>query len=132
MKSGGLNPFTQAFIYKVFCLSKFLYGLEIMSLTKRTVKYINMAQNTLIRYMIGLNKYSHMSDLLVILRILNIGELITNYKLIFIKNLGGSEICKLIYEYLVANLDSYQKYKLSFAKDMKNLSIFFKTFQKFL
>ena len=53
MKAGGLMPYTQAFIYKVFCLSKFLYGLEIMSLNKKTIKLLNMEQNTLIRYIIG-------------------------------------------------------------------------------
>jgi hypothetical protein len=76
--------------------------------------------------MIGLHKYCHMSDLLVTLRLFNIGELITFHKLTFMKNLGGSEVCKSIFDYLVLNLNDNQKYHLSYARDMRNISNFFK------
>jgi hypothetical protein len=97
-----------------------------MSINKKTVKLINMEQNTLIRYMIGLHKYCHMSDLLVTLRLFNIGELINFHKLTFMKNLGGSEVCKSIFDHLVLNLNDYQKYHLFYARDMRNISNFFK------
>jgi hypothetical protein len=126
MKAGGLNPFTQALIFKSFCLSKSLYGLEIMSLNKKTINLLNMEQHTLIRFMIGLSKYCHMSDLMVVLRVLNMGELVTFYKLTFMKNPGGNEVCKLIFDYLVVNLEKYQKCNLSFARDLMNLTKFFK------
>jgi hypothetical protein len=63
---------------------------------------------------------------MVVLRLLNMGELNTFYKLNFMKNMGGSEVCKIIFGYLVSNLDEYQKYSLSYAKDMMNLTKFFK------
>jgi hypothetical protein len=33
-KPCGVSPFTQAYIYKTFCISRILYGLEIMNLNK--------------------------------------------------------------------------------------------------
>jgi hypothetical protein len=125
LKPNGLNPYLQSFIYKTLCLSKFLYSLEIVSLNKNTLKKLNMEQNTLIRFMIGLHKNCHMSDLLITLKILNIGELITFYKLTFIKNLKKNKICLLIFEYLCENLNSFNMKSLSFARDIKNLQDFF-------
>jgi hypothetical protein len=79
----------------------------------------------LIRYMIGLHKNCHMSDLLVVLKIFNIQELYTLYKLIFIKNLKNNEICNLIFEYLCNNLTKFNSRSLSFGRDLNNLSSFF-------
>jgi hypothetical protein len=125
MRPNGLNPFVQSFIYKTFCLSKFLYGLEVTSLNKTTLKALNVEQNTLVRYMIGLHKNCHMSDLLVTLKIFNIQELYTLYKLIFIKNLKNNEICCTIFEYLCNNLNKFNSKSLSFARDLNNLTTFF-------
>jgi hypothetical protein len=90
MRPNGLNLFVQSFINKTFCLSKFLHGLEITSLYKTTLKALNVEQNTLVRYMIGLHKNCHMSDLLVTLKIFIIQELYTLYELIII-NLKNNE-----------------------------------------
>ena len=35
LKPGGINPFSQSFIYKSFRLSRLLYGLEIFSVNKK-------------------------------------------------------------------------------------------------
>ena len=52
LNPNGLNPFLQAYIYKTFCLSKFLYGIEIMSLNKATVTKININKNFMIKSML--------------------------------------------------------------------------------
>jgi hypothetical protein len=124
MRPNGLNPFVQSLIYKTFCLSKFLYGLEVTSLNLTTLKKLNVEQNMIIRYMIGLHKNCHMSDLLVILRIFNIQELYTLYKLIFIKNLKNNKICSKIFNYLCNSLNNYNSRSPSFARDMNNLTNF--------
>jgi hypothetical protein len=132
MRPNGLNPFVQSFIYKTFCLSKFLYGLEVTSLNKTTLKNLNVEQNMLIRYAIGLHKNCHMSDLLVILKIFNIQELYTLYKLIFIKNVKNNKICNTIFEYLCKNFKKYSNQSPSLAKDLKNLTSFFNVDISFL
>ena len=58
-KPGGVNPFTQAYIYKIFCISRILYGLEIMNLNKKTINTLNLNQNNIVRFMTGLSKHSH-------------------------------------------------------------------------
>ena len=40
-KLGGINPFLQSKIYKSFCISKLLYGLEIMFVYKKTINSMN-------------------------------------------------------------------------------------------
>jgi len=42
-KQGGVNPFLQIFVYKSFCISRILYGLEIMNLNKKTLNTLNIA-----------------------------------------------------------------------------------------
>ncbi len=65
-KPGGVNPFLQAFVYKSFCISRLLYGFEIMTINKKTLKHLNIQQNNIVRYMTGLNKNSHISSVLKI------------------------------------------------------------------
>ncbi len=77
----GLNPFLQAYIFKTFCISKFLYGIEIMSLNKTTIAKINTYQNILIKSMLGISKYCHTSELLKVLRLYDINSLVVFTKL---------------------------------------------------
>ena len=88
----GINPFLQSFIYKTFCISKCLYGIELMSLNKSTINKINVNQNILIKSMLGKSKYCHTSDLLKVLRVFDINNLIIFMKLSFIKNLNYNKL----------------------------------------
>ena len=82
---------------------------------------INLSQNTIVRYMAGLSKNSHISDELKILKIFNMHELYLYMKLIFVKNLKNNFICKKIFEYLlIANYKDKSSTK-SFIKDFKNV-----------
>ena len=119
MKPGGLNPFLQSFIYKTFCLSKFLYGLEIMTLNMGTLDKINMSQNSIVRYMAGLYKSSHLSPVLRTLKLFNIRELYVFFKLTFVKNMKKSCICSYIFNYLVNHANEYKQRTNSFVRDMK-------------
>ena len=89
-RPGGVNPHLQSLVYKSFCLSRLLYGLEILTINKNTLNKMNVNQNNIIRYMTGLSKSSHVSNTRKILRILSIHELNDYMKLIFIKNLKNS------------------------------------------
>ncbi len=55
-KQGSGNPFLQIFVNKSFCISRILYGLEIMNLNKKTLKTINIGQNDIVRYITGLSR----------------------------------------------------------------------------
>ena len=118
-KSNGVSPFLQSFVYKSFCISRILYGFEIMSINKKSLKTMNIAQNDLIRYMTGLSRNSHISDTLRILKIFNIFELYSYMKLIFVKNMKSNSICKTIFNYLL--LEHQKPRSLSFMKEFKTI-----------
>ena len=92
----GVNPFLQSFVYKSFCISRILYGFEIMNINKKTLKKLNIDQNALIRYMTGLSRNSHISNSLRILKLFNIFQLNTYMKLIFVKNLHSNSSFKFL------------------------------------
>ena len=46
-RPGGINPHLQAFVYKSFCLSRLLYGFEILSVNKKTLNKLNVNQNNI-------------------------------------------------------------------------------------
>jgi hypothetical protein len=72
IKSYGLQPYTKSFIYKSLCLSKFLYPIGVISIKNKLINELNVAQNMLIRYMFGLNRYTHISSIGQVLDILPI------------------------------------------------------------
>ena len=118
-KQGGVNPFLQIFIYKSFCISRILYGLEIMNLNKKTLKTINIGQNDIVRYITGLSRNSHISNTLKILKLFNINDLYYYMKLIFVKNLKSNFICNSIFNYLL--ISDFKTNTLSFIKEFKIL-----------
>ena len=120
-KSNGVSPFLQSFIYKSFCISRILYGFEIMNINKKTLTTLNIEQNDLIRYMTGLSRHSHISSTLKILKLFNIFELYTYMKLIFVKNLKSNHICKTIFNHLL--LCKHKSTSLSFMKEFKIICI---------
>ena len=99
-KPGGINPFLQSFIYKSYCISRLLYGFEILTVNKKTLKNMNISQNNIIRYITGLSRNSHISNTRKILKFLSIDELYSYMKLIFVKNLINNNLCKKIFDYL--------------------------------
>jgi hypothetical protein len=100
-KPAGINPFLQSFVYKSFCISRLLYGLEIIGLNKKTINCLNMKQNNIIRYMTGLSKNSHVSGTRNILKIMNIDDLCKYMKLLFVKNVKNNDICYNIFKHML-------------------------------
>ena len=119
-RHGGVNPFLQARVYKSFCISRILYGIEILNINKKTLKSMNVAQNDIVRYMTGLSRNSHISSTLKILRLFNISELYIFMKLVFIKNLKNNCICNRIFNYQLSNNQQMQNSK-SFFTEFKNI-----------
>jgi hypothetical protein len=118
-RPGGINPHLQSFVYKSFCLSRLLYGFEILTVNKSTINKMNVNQNSIIRYMTGLSKKSHISNTRKVLRILSINELNDYMKLIFVKNLKNSKICSEIFNHLINN--NYKKNTKSFIKEVDSI-----------
>jgi hypothetical protein len=103
MKHGGLNPFLQAFIYNTYCLSKITYGLEIMSINKKTINTMNVMQNNLIRYLLQLSSLNHLSSIHQALKILNFKHLIFKYKLGYVSQLEGFTLSKKVFRHIITD-----------------------------
>ncbi len=83
LKNKEIKPFLKAFLYKTYCLSQFTYALETTTLNQTTIDALNISQNNLIRYMLGLRSRSRMTSLQRVLCIQKIEELYVNTKLYF-------------------------------------------------
>jgi hypothetical protein len=123
----GVNPYLQSFMYKTFCLSKMLYGLEFMNINDSTLNNLNLLQNSLIKYMLGVKKYSHVSDVYRVLGILKMEDLYIFCKLSFLKNLKKNPACLHIFNNLIENERMISKNSKSFINDIKKITILFNT-----
>ena len=103
----------------MFCISKFLYGTEIMSINKSTISKVNTMQNILIKSMIGISKYCHNSELLRALKLFDIKNLIYFMKLSFIKSIKNNKLSFSILNKLIENNMLYNSNSKSFIKDFK-------------
>ena len=115
----SINPHLQSFIYKTFCLSQFTYALETNVLNKETRDYLNICQNNIIRQILGIHKFCHMSRILKSLKIYNFEELYISSKLSFLNSIKQNEVTKKIFEYL-CNIKRNRLSK-SFVQDIKVL-----------
>ena len=120
MRKDGLNPYLQAFIYKTFCVSKITYALELMTIDKKTLNDINLNQNFLIRFMVGISKYSHISEVRSILKIQDFHHLYLSYKVNFMKQLNNNTLTRKIFEYLNQRTDLDKK-SLSYSHEIKSI-----------
>ena len=96
-----------------------------MTLNSLTINFLNLLQNKCIRQIIGLKKFSHISNILKCLKIYNFDQLYTFSKLIFINSIHNNEICSDIFKYLMSDKDcsnrsnSFRKDFLFMAKNLK-------------
>jgi hypothetical protein len=72
MKPVGVNPFIKAFLYNTYYLPKLTYGMGIYTLKRQTISILNINQNNLVRYMLGIPYRSHISDINKVLNIMSI------------------------------------------------------------
>ena len=119
IKPNGIQPSAKAFIYKNFCVAKLHYALSISSLNEKVVKQLDVKQNNLIRYTLGLTWKSHIADVLKAMDIMQIYQLHQTQQLITTRLLHRHPITKHI---LIDSVSSNYCYKNSFALDINTLS----------
>ena len=125
LQPSRISPFLQSFIYKTYCLSKFTYALETCVLKKVTRDYLNVSQNNLIRQIIGLNYFCHMSKILKILKLFNFEELYCSSKLSFLVSIKNNLISDYIFSYLCKNKNEKSPRTKSFVSDIRFLEGYF-------
>ena len=126
LKPLAVSPMLQSFLYKTYCLSQFTYALETTTLKKKTREYLKISQNNLIRQIIGLKKFCHISKILNALKIHNFEKLYIKAKLSFIKSLKFNELSLYIFNSIVNKKNESKKNSKSFIQDILFLEKFFK------
>ena len=121
LSSKATSPFLQSFLYKTLCLSRFTYGLETLHVDQGLIDQINVSQNKLVRFFVGLKKFCRMTNVLQVLRIFNINDLLFFCKLNFVKNSTNNNITRNILISILNNDCKYPKKTLSIAHDLIKL-----------
>jgi hypothetical protein len=75
--------------------------MEIVTIKKSTLSKLDIMQNNIVRYMIGISNKCHISQVLTTLKIFNIQELNNYMKLNFIANTMNSTVCKKMFTYVM-------------------------------
>ena len=120
-----IKPFLKSFLYKTYCLSQFTFALETTTLNQKSIDFLNVSQNNLIRYMLNLKSRSIMTTLLRALKIHKIEELYISSKLSFLNTLKFNQLSYQIFNYLCEDLDKIKNNSNSFKKDILKLESYF-------
>jgi hypothetical protein len=59
LKPPGLKPKIKSFIFNTYCQPMGTYALDLMSINKQTIQKLNIMQNNLIRYTLGIPYKTH-------------------------------------------------------------------------
>ena len=119
IKPPGINPFMKAFIYNSYCLPKCTYGMGIFNLSKKTIKTINVAQNNLFRYALGIPYKTHISLIMKALNIVDANTLYYSQICILVKLLHRHNYTKSL---LMSCLDNPSNSNLDLYDDIKCIS----------
>ena len=72
LKPPGLKPKIKSFIYNTYCQPMGTYAFGLMTINKQTIQKLNIMQNNLIRYTLGIPYKTHIKLLLKCLNIIDI------------------------------------------------------------
>ena len=127
LRPNKISPFLQSSIFKTFCLSQFTYALETTTLNQKTRNYLNICQNNLIRQLLKLNKFCHITEVLQCLRIHDFENLYICSKLSFLETIKNNGLSQFIFDRLCLDLNNTKKKSKSFKKDILLLEQYFGT-----
>ena len=95
-----MNPTCLAFIYRQYCQSICLYGLELVTLSNRLLGQLDVRQAISIKLSLGLSKYFRSTALLEAMEICSIKELYLKHKLLFYNQVIRNGVTAAVFEEL--------------------------------
>jgi hypothetical protein len=115
----GLEPYTNAFVYRTYCQPIVCYGLEMLHIRKSKLKDYDSTQATLIKNSTGLSKYVRTTPLINALKVRSITHLYYRMKIAFLKQLKLNQLTSDILNDLI---QSYKHSKIPEASFVKQVS----------
>ena len=98
--AGMLPPKTLAFIYRQFCQSICLYGMECLYLDDRFLGGLNVRQNLLLKHSVGLDSRCRTKPLMQCLNVDQIAQLYHKHKLFGIKQFLNNHLSGSVFRWL--------------------------------
>lgn len=95
-----IDPTCLGFIYKQFCQSISLYGLEVLYVNKTTLKQFDTRQGILIKSALNLSKFSRTKPLMDALNIDSFNFLYFKFKVLFYDQIKNNYLTKAAYDNL--------------------------------
>ena len=95
-----MNPLCLGFMYKQFCQSIFVYGLEVVPISRQLRKQLDTRQAILLKRALDLSKYSRSRPLLNALKIQSVTELYFKFKALFFKQIKNNGLARTLYDSL--------------------------------
>ena len=83
----GLNSDVKAFLWNSICCPILVYGMESIMISQSDIKALKTTQGNIIKRIMGINKRSHHSKLLMALKIPVVEDVITKNSLCLYKNI---------------------------------------------
>ena len=83
----GLNSDVKAFLWNSICCPILEYGMESIMISQSDIKALKTTQGNIIKRIMGINKHSHHSKLLMALKIPVVEDVITKNSLCLYKNI---------------------------------------------
>ena len=103
IKPPRIHPKSKAFLFNTFCKPVGIYGIGLMKLKNNTLQKINIIQNDLMRYTLGIPHRTHIRNLMKALGIIDSETAVLMDKCTLIKLLHRTELKKKI---LVENIEN--------------------------
>ena len=94
-----------------------------MSVSNKTINFVNLMQNNLLRYLLQINKYNHLSSIQQALKIFNFKHLYYKYKLGFRVQVESYVLSKEIFDYIGTQDNKLKNSSSSYANSLNQLSI---------
>jgi hypothetical protein len=102
IKPPGLQPEIKAFLYNTYCKPMGTYGMGLLKLKPKTLQQINISQNNLMRYSLGIPYKTHIKNLMKAIGIIDSETTYLMEKCTVIKLLHRTDISKNV---LIRNIE---------------------------
>ena len=122
-----MNPKCLGFVYRQFCQSMCVYGLEVVKLSKAVLKQIDIRQNILLKTSLGLPKKVKTTPLLEALKVPRLTELYFLFKIKFLRQIKKNGVADSIFKELLIMKQKHTKVGNSFLGQIADVNGFLGT-----
>jgi hypothetical protein len=102
----------KSFLYRTYCRSTLIYGMEMLSTNKKGLEYIKREEGKILKHINGVGKYSSTSKLQAALEIESFVTLLKKKKLNFIQILLNNDLTREILMRQIANISNLHENSL--------------------